>query len=133
MVLFFKMTPLTPAPLTPAFITASHKNNTDLGPALKGSIRHVQGDGTEMGHLTLQMRMHKMFFFGENTSPRCKNCKNWLIFRVAQGLAGSMMRDLDPDTLGMCFRQKNPPLMYRVSGGSTLRLSVAFAIVSSST
>ena len=30
-----------------------------------------------------------------------------LIFRVAQGLAGGMIRDPDLETLGMRFRQKN--------------------------
>ena len=34
-------------------------------------------------------------------------CKKWLIFRVAQGLAGGMILDLDLDTLGICFHQKN--------------------------
>ena len=31
---FFKMALITPAPLTPAFINATRKNNADLGPAL---------------------------------------------------------------------------------------------------
>ena len=30
----FEMALITPAPLTPAFINATRKNNTDLGPAL---------------------------------------------------------------------------------------------------
>ena len=30
----FKMALITPAPLTPAFINATRKNNADLGPAL---------------------------------------------------------------------------------------------------
>ena len=34
-------------------------------------------------------------------------CKKWLIFRVAQGLAGGMIRDPDLETLGVRFRQKN--------------------------
>ena len=33
-------------------------------------------------------------------------CKKWLIFRVAQGLAGGMIWDPDLETLWMCFGQK---------------------------
>ena len=37
----FKTVLITPAPLTPAFINATHKNNADIGPAFYGPIRKI--------------------------------------------------------------------------------------------